>query len=179
MVQLQTEFGQRRVQNLMQRKRGWTGALLRTPDHMQNDVLECGILVVPMRSPTVRAKVDFHITGGRWLVPDLNDRCPKVRPTLQIAEPGMKHPHALPVQRLELGALKTLMLPDGLEQSLGRQIGCVPQTHRLSLARTPIGIEAGGGKGHLGLLLRWCFRKVKCHEKEFLNETKVVFVGLI
>ena len=129
---------------------------------------------MPMGAPAVGTQVNFHITGSGRLLADLNYGPPKIRPALQIAEPGMKHADDLPVQRLELPALKALMLPDRLEQSLGWQIGGIPQTHRLSLTRTPLGIEADGGKGHLGLLLRWCFRKVKPRGEEFLNETKCV-----
>ena len=105
---------------------------------------------------------------------DLNYRAAEIRSSFQIAEPGMKHANDLSVQRLELRALEALMLPDGLEQSLGRQIRRIPQTDRRPLAQSPLGVEAGRGKGHLGLLLRWCFRKVKRREEEFLNETKAV-----
>src|SRR5262245_54744023 len=136
---------------------------------MQDDVLECRILVMPMRAPAIGAKVDLHVAGSRRPVANLNDGGAEIGSPFEIADPGMKDAEALPVQRLELRALKALMLPDGLKQSLGWRIGRIPQAQCSSLARTPFGIEASRGEGHLGLLLRWCFRKVKRREKEFLN----------
>ena len=127
-----------------------------------------------MRAPAVGTKINFHIAGRRRLVADLNDCSAKVGSALQIAEPGMKHANNLTVQRLEVRTLEALMLPDGLKQSLGRQIGRVPETARWQMAKTPLRIKAVGGEGHLGLLLRWCFRKVKLHGEEFLIETKAV-----
>ena len=114
-----------------------------------------------MRPPAASAKVNFHISGHRWRVTNLNDRPAKIRSALEAAESRMKHANGLPVQRLELRTLQALMLPDGLEQSLRRQIGRVPEAGHRSMAPAPLRVEAGGDEDHLGLLLRWRFRKVK------------------
>jgi len=108
---------------------------------MQNDIAKSWIAVVPVRPPASDADVHFHIAGAWSGIADLDERVPKIRTAFHIGETGMKQTKTLAVQSLQLIAAQTLVLPDGLEQTLGRRIAVVAQNRCRPAARAPLGVE--------------------------------------
>jgi hypothetical protein len=115
-----------------------------------------------VRPPAAGAQIHFHIARRGRSVTELNHRATKIRTSLGTTETRVKHADGLSVQRHELRALEALVLPDGLKQPLGRCVACVMQTGGQPMAHSPLSVKAGRGRGHLGLLLRLRFPKVKC-----------------
>ena len=85
----------------------------------------------------------------------------KIRAALDAHKTRMKHPHGFAVQRAQLLALEPLMLPNGLQQALGRGVVGITERGDRAVPAAPLGIETGGSQGHLGLLLRRRVLKVK------------------
>ncbi len=63
----------------------------------------------------------------------------------------MKDTDRLTVQGDELFAKQTLVLPDGLQEALGRQVPVVSQDVDNPAAQAPLGIEAGLNRSHLAI----------------------------
>src|SRR4051812_7416593 len=87
---------------------------------MKNYILECRIPIVSVGSPTVGSDINFHIPGFRKCIPDLDDCTPKIGPTFNAPKPRMQNLYWLFIKRLQIGTNQPLVLPDGLEQILGR-----------------------------------------------------------
>ena len=162
MFELQIQFAQRRIQNVTQQKRWWPGGrTFSLPDHMQENVLEGGVLIMAMRAPSRITNINFDVArDGRGLAKS-EHRIAKVRPALNAGKTRMKHAERLTVQGAQQIAVQALVLPDGLEQFLRRRMRSVTQSGGGSVLCPPAGVEVGGGRLHLELLLRCCFRKVK------------------
>ena len=88
---------------------------------MQHHVFEILIVVVAVRAPAAGAQVNLHVAGTRRVAADLDDRAAKIRPAFDADETGMKHADGFAVGGFQLVAPQPLVLPDGLEQPLGRQ----------------------------------------------------------
>jgi hypothetical protein len=128
---------------------------------MEQDVFELRVAVVTVGAPAGGAQVNFHITGTRRGVADLNDRAAKIRPAFDADKTGMQNPDGFTVGRLEPVALQPLVAPDGLEQALRRRMIFVVQDMRRAQARAPVGVKIFSGRRHYGLLLRPRLSKVK------------------
>jgi hypothetical protein len=120
----QTEFSERGIERLAQHEgRGRPGGpLFAFPDHMEDDVLEGGVAIMAMGTPAAGTKVHFHVAGPRRRIADLHNRTTKIRSALHAAETRMKDTDRFTVQGLELFAEQALMLPDGLQEALGRGV---------------------------------------------------------
>jgi len=94
-----------------------------------------------MRAPAIGAQIDFHITGTRRIIADLNDCILKIRPTFDADKTGMKNTDGFPIRSFEPVAAQVLMLPDGLEQALGWQLVCIMQKSCLAWKNSPGGIK--------------------------------------
>jgi hypothetical protein len=89
---------------------------------MQDDVLEGGVAIMAVGMPAAGTEVHFHVAGPWRLVADLHNRAAKIRSALHAAETGMKDTDRFTVQGLELFAEQALVLPDGLQEALGRGV---------------------------------------------------------
>ncbi len=90
------------------------------PDDVQNDVLEMFVPVMAMRPPAAGTQVNFHVTRTRRFVTDLQNGAGEIRPAFDADKSGMKDADGSSIGGFELVAAETLVLPDGLEQALGR-----------------------------------------------------------
>ena len=124
------------------------------PNDVQQNIAESRVAIVTVRPPATGAHVHFHVAGTQSGVANLNDRAAKIRTAFDTCEPRMKDAQTFAVQRAQLIAPEPLMLPDGLEQSLRWRGAVVAQGEGGAGAQSPLGVEAGGFRGHLGLLLR-------------------------
>src|SRR5580700_2482044 len=88
---------------------------------MEQDVFEIGIAVVAMGSPASGAQIHFHITGAWCVAPDLQNRPTKIRTAFKISKAGVKNADTFPVCRFQFASPEPLMLPDGLDEPLGRK----------------------------------------------------------
>jgi hypothetical protein len=128
---------------------------------VQQDVLKRGIAVVTMGVPAAGAQVNFHITGTRRGIANLDDRAAKIRPAFNADKTGMQNPDEFAVGVLEPVALQPLVAPDGLEQAFRRGIIFIVQDMHRANARAPVGVKIVSGRRHCGLLLRLRLSKVK------------------
>jgi hypothetical protein len=131
------------------------------PDEVQDHVFKCGIAVVAMGAPTVRVQVHFHVAGAGRGAAELHDRATKIRAAFATEKTRMKNSHGLAVQRSQLMAEEPLVLPDRLQQALGRNVVAFAQGADATVAQPPLRIETGRITGHLPLLLRRCSCNVK------------------
>lgn len=115
---------------------------------------------MPVRAPAADANVHFHVAGLRRLVSKLQNRAAKIRPAFDADKTRMKHAHRFAVQRAQFIPSQPLMQPDGLEQALRRGIAIVAEREGGAGAESPLRVAIGRMRGHLGLLLRRCSRKV-------------------
>jgi hypothetical protein len=147
----QAKFAQRRIERVVQRQH-WRRASRRArvvPNHVEQDIPEIWILVVPVRVPVAGAHIYFHIARARRLIADLNHRARKIRSAFGIGEAGVKYPNRLSVGSFEPVPTQALMQPDGLKQTFGRQVIPVAQDIRRTHPRAPESIEAAGSWKHL------------------------------
>jgi hypothetical protein len=73
-----------------------------------------------MRLPILRKKIDFDITGARFLVGKLENGPAKIGTSPVIPETGMKHAHRLAIEGAEFVAAEALVVPDALQEPFGR-----------------------------------------------------------
>ena len=111
------------------------------PNDVQNDILEIGVAVVTMRMPAARTQINFHVTGTRRIVADLNDDALKIRPAFGAGKTGVKNTDGFPIRSFEPVTAQALMLPNGLEKALGRHAVCIVQKICLAGRHSPGGIK--------------------------------------
>ena len=145
---------------------------------MQLDVFESGIFIVAMHMPAGGTQVNFHVADERRFVAQLQHRAAKIRPAFDADKTGMKYADASAVTGFELVAPEALVLPDGLQQPLGRPAVVLAQRADVAAAFAPPGVEIFGGRLHPEKLWRRHRREVK-PAKIFLNATKPEFACLI
>ena len=116
---------------------------------MKQDIFEIRVPVVPVRAPTRSAQINFHITGARRVVANLNHRVIKIRSAFGAGKAGMKNPDLLPIRRPELIPFQALMQPDGLKQALGREVILIVQEVQRPQSGAPAGVEVLGRRRHL------------------------------
>jgi hypothetical protein len=103
---------------------------------------------MPVGPPAAAADVHFHVARHRRVAIELHHRTAKVRSALMAPETGMKNPDGLSVQHFQMAALQPLMLPDGLEQPLGRRSAVVVQRPGDAPLRPPLRVEIVREKEH-------------------------------
>jgi hypothetical protein len=128
---------------------------------LEQDVLKRGIAVVTVGAPAAGAQINFHVTGTRRGVADLNDRAAKIRPAFDADKTGVQNPNGSAIGSLKPVALQPLVAPDGLEQAFRRRVIFVAQDIPGVKARAPVGVKIFGRRGHCGLFLRLRLSKVK------------------
>jgi hypothetical protein len=128
---------------------------------MKHYVLKAFICVVPVRTPTGGTQVNFHVAGARGVVADLDDRATKIRAAFDADESGMKNADNFSVGGFKPVAAEPLVLPDSLEEALGRQSVLVVQNLACGGLSPPGGIEIFGWRKHVPNFLRFQFVKVK------------------
>jgi hypothetical protein len=131
------------------------------PNDVQQDIFKIRVAVVTVGAPAADAQVNFHVTGTRRGVADLNDRAAKIRPAFDTDKTGMQNANGFSIGGLEPVALQPLVVPDGLEQAFRRRIVFVAQDVSRAQARAPAGIKIFRWRRHCGLLLRLRLSKVK------------------
>ena len=149
----EAELAQRGVEDGAQRKggRGSGGRLLALPDHVQDDILEGGVAVMPMCAPAAGTEVNLDVTGLRRALTELDDGAAEIRTAFDAAETRMKDTDRLTVQGCELIAKQSLVLPDGLQKAFGRRVPVFPQDRNDAGAHAPLGIKAGQDRRHLAI----------------------------
>ena len=157
-------------------RRIWYGSGV-VPNDVQQDILKRGVAVVTVGAPAAGAQVNFHVTGARRGVADLNDRAAKIRPAFDADKTGMQNPDGSAIGRLEPVALQPLVAPDGLEQAFRRRIIFVAQDIPRAATQAPVGVNIFGQREHSPLLLRPPFSKVK-PLRIFLNASNGSFACL-
>jgi hypothetical protein len=169
-VKPQAKFGDGCIEKLAQGQRGGSGAGGRrngkrgfgsVPNDVQDHLPERGIAVVAVGVPAAGLQIHFHVAGVRRGVAELDNGAAKIRAAFATQKTRMKNPHGLAVQGSQLLAEQALVLPDGLEQALGRNPAVFAQDADAAAAQPPSGIETGRIAGHLPLLLRGRFGNVK------------------
>ncbi|HTA95553.1 MAG TPA: hypothetical protein VK769_05455, partial [Verrucomicrobiae bacterium] len=131
------------------------------PDDVEDDILEIFIFVMAMGMPAGGTQINFHIAGTRRHVINLQDCVAKIRPAFDTDKSRMKHADRFPVGSFKLVAPQSLMLPDGLEQTLGWRTVFVVQHIGCGELRPPGGVEIFGWRKHFLKFLRLRFMKVK------------------
>ena len=131
------------------------------PNDVEQDVAKCGIAVVTVGAPAADAQVNFHVTGTRRGVADLNDRAAKIRPAFDADKAGMQNANGFSIGGLEAVASQPLVVPDGLKQVFRWRIIFVTQDTPRAQARAQVGVKIISWRRHSGLLLRLRLSKVK------------------
>jgi hypothetical protein len=147
------------------------------PNDVKQDIFKIRVAVVTVRAPAANAQVDFHVTGTRRGVADLNDRAAKIRPAFDARKARMQNANGFSIGGLEPVALQPLVVPDGLEQAFRRRIIFVAQDIPRAEARAPVGVKIFRRRRHCGLLLRLRSSKVKPARK-ILNAANGGFARL-
>jgi hypothetical protein len=131
------------------------------PNDVKQDIFKIRVAVVTVGAPAANAQVNFHVTGTRRGVADLNDRAAKIRPAFDADKTGMQNANGFSIGGLEPVTLQPLVAPDGLEQAFRRRIIFVAQDIPRTKARAPVGVKIFRRRKHCGLLLRRWHGKVK------------------
>src|SRR5687767_14625762 len=90
------------------------------PQDMQYYLLVGGVGFVTVATPAAGLQIDFYVADQRGRVADLNDGAAKIRARFLVPEPGMNDAQALAVDGFEVVAEEALVMPNLLEQALGR-----------------------------------------------------------
>ena len=145
---------------------------------MEPDIFESGIFIMAMHVPAGGTQVDFDIADKGRFIAQLQHRAAKIRAAFDADKTGMKNSDAPAIGGLELIAPEALVLPDGLQQPLGRPAIFLAQRADVAAAFAPPGVEIFGGRLHPEKLLRRHRCEVK-PAKIFLNATKPDFACFI
>jgi hypothetical protein len=108
---------------------------------VKQDIFKIRVAVVTVSAPAADAQVNFHVTGTRRGVADLNDRAAKIRPAFDADKTGMQNANGFSIGGLEPVASQPLVVPDGLEQVFRRRIIFVAQDIPRAKARAPVGVK--------------------------------------
>jgi len=108
---------------------------------MQEYLSERGIAIVTMSSPTARAQVHFDVTGMRAILPELHHGPAKIRPAFNIVKSRVKNTNGHSVQSLKLIAKQSLVLPNRLEQPLGRRDSVLMQERHHAALHAPLSVK--------------------------------------
>ena len=82
------------------------------PDDVQSDPGKRRVGVVSMLSPAFGDEVDLEIALNRRRSADLNERSAKIRPGLEVDEPGMQHCNTAAVCGAQCATADALVLPN-------------------------------------------------------------------
>ena len=119
------------------------------PNDMKQDVSEIRIAVVAVRAPAICAQINFHVAGTWRTVTNLNNRTLKIRPAFGADKTGVKNANGFPIRSFEPVTAQALMLPNGLEQTLGWHTICIMQKACLAGKHSPGGIKIFKWRRHL------------------------------
>jgi len=97
-----------------------------------------------MRPPAGGMQINFHVTGARRGIANLNERAFKIRAAFDTDKSGVKNADRAPGIGFELVALDALMLPDGLKQTLGRRTVFIVQHIGCDKLHPPHGVKIRG-----------------------------------
>jgi len=110
---------------------------------MQNNILKGRICIMSMGAPAARPQIHFYVARPGAAIANLYHRPSKIRPAFDTSKTRMKNSDGLAVQGLELFTQQALVLPDGLEQALGRGFVVLAQEWGDAATGAPLGIEIG------------------------------------
>jgi hypothetical protein len=130
---------------------------------MQQNIFKIRVPVMPVGPPAIRAQIHFHVSGAGRVIANLQDRAAEIRPALQVGKARMKNPDARAPGRLQLVAPQPLVLPDGLDQPLGRK-RFIPQKTFAAAVNAPLGVKILRWRLQAPLLLEFCRRKVNTNQ---------------
>jgi hypothetical protein len=100
-----------------------------------------------VRAPAARAQINFHITGTRRFVADLQNGIAKIRAAFEAGEPGVKNADRFSAAGFQFTALQPLMLPDSLKQEFGRKMFVAQKVCGGGLL-TPLGVKIFRWRDH-------------------------------
>jgi hypothetical protein len=115
-------------------------------------------------------QINFHVTGARRGIANLNDRALKIRAAFDTDKSGMKNADGVSGVGFEPVAFDALMLPGGLKQAFGGRTAFLVQDIGRGKLRPPQGVKMMGWRKHFSKCLRLRFVKVKPPD-EILNAT--------
>jgi hypothetical protein len=119
------------------------------PNHMQNDVRESRVVVVMVRLPIRPGQIDFDVARADFLPANLHHRAAKVRSGFVIPKTGMQDAHWTAIDGLQLIASQSLMVPDRLQEALGRIMAiALAQKKPLLILLPPFGVQTWSKTGH-------------------------------
>lgn len=129
---------------------------------MKNHLAESGIGMMPVSAPVAHAKINFYVPADRRGVPDSQHRITKVRARFTIPKTRMQDPHGTAIHGLELIPTESLVMPDGLDEALGRStLRRFPKFDRRKTVGSPLGVPVGDEQTHWPLLFGLPICKVK------------------
>jgi hypothetical protein len=108
------------------------------PDHVQDHFSKSGIDRMPVGAPIGTDRIHLHRAAYGRCVCDLDNGIPKIRAGFVIPESGVQHPHRTAIQRTKRIPLKTLALPQGLQQPLRRRLSDGVSHGRNSAGKPPL-----------------------------------------
>ena len=117
---------------------------------------------MPVSAPVAHAKINFYVPADRRGVPDSEHRITKVRARFTVPKAWMQHQHRTAIDGSELIPTESLVMPDGLDETLGgRAVGRFPEFRRHKTAGSPLGVLVGDEQTHWPLLFGLPICKVK------------------
>ena len=132
------------------------------PHHMKNHLAESGIGMMPVSAPVAHAKINFYVPADWRGVSDSQYRIAKVRARFTVPKARMQDPHRTAIHGFELIPTESLVMPDGLDEALGRSTkGRFPKFDRRKTVGSPLGVPAGDDETHWPLLFKPPICKVK------------------
>lgn len=138
----QRDLCNRSIQKVLQHQRWDARVGAWRPDDVQPHFREGGITVVAVRVPSVRVKVQLDVGAERSVAGYLDHGIAEVRSRAMIPKAWMKNAQSAPVGKSEVFAAKSLVMPDALEQTFGRQSATVLKHHEGTAASPPCCIKA-------------------------------------
>ena len=150
-VQPESKFAHWGVQLCPDGKHWWgaIGQFCAAPDYVQNNILERGIAIMSVRTPTGRSKIDFHIAGLRIRVADLDHGTLEIRTTFAAEKSRMQNSDGTSIGHSEFVPQQTLMLPDRLQQAFRRDFVVFVKEQGRAIVQPPLRVEIVWNWKHL------------------------------
>lgn len=117
---------------------------------------------MPVSAPIAHLKINFDIPADRRSVANSHHGTTKIRSRFPIPKTWMEHPDGTTIRGLELISPNSLVVPDGLNETLGWNIARgFPEFRRPQTRGSPLGVAIGNKQAHWPLLFRPLICKVK------------------
>ncbi len=139
-LQPERQLRQGRIQNRIQRQRWKGGGTLPFPHDVKNHILISGVRLMFVTAPRRRVEVDFDIPGDWRIGVKLKHGSAKIRSGLVVPKAGMKDPETPAILNAQPITQHALVLPDGLEETLGRLAG-FPKPRERSPGYSPLRVN--------------------------------------